>query len=363
MKVDFTDIYVDEEITEAVEAVLESTRYVKGPELEAFEDTFARKCGVNHAIGVSSGTAAILLALQSTGVGEDDDVFVPGHTFFASVSPVLELGANPVFVDIDPTTYTMDTDDLSKAIEQADNPTTILPVHIYGQMANMDRISEIAEDHDLDIVEDACQAHFADRGGEKAGTVGDAGAFSFYPSKNMTVAGDGGMLVTDDDDIAEQARMFRNHGRNDDGEHVTLGLNYRMDEIHSTVGRKQLQHVEDWNRARNDAASTYTRELADIDAVTTPKEAADAFHVYHLYVIQVPDRDALRTHLEDEGIDTGIHYPTPAHEQAAVVECCGETTLPETETLTDRILSLPIHPRITDEELQYVCDTIREYYQ
>ncbi|WP_232702138.1 DegT/DnrJ/EryC1/StrS family aminotransferase [Halobacterium wangiae] len=363
MDVDFTDIYVDDEILESVESVLRSTRYIKGPELEAFEEAFARHCGVEHAVGVSSGTSAILLALQSVGVGEGDDVFVPGHTFFATVSPVLALNANPVFVDIDPETYTMDPEDLIRAIESSDHPTAVFPVHIYGQMADMSRISEIAEQYDLKVVEDACQAHFAERNGDVAGTIGDAGAFSFYPSKNMTVAGDGGMLMTDDDDVAEQARMLRNHGRNEVGEHVDLGLNYRMDEVRAAVGNEQLAHIDEWNTARNQAAQTYSRLLADVDEITTPFEADGAFHVYHLYVIQAPDRDKLQSHLEDQGIDTGIHYPTPAHEHEAVVERRGESSLPTTEDLADHILSLPMHPRISEKEIEYVCDTIEEYYR
>lgn len=363
MNVDFTDIYVDEDIIEAAVSVIESTRYVKGPELEAFENAFARRSGVDHAVGVSNGTAGILISLEAAGISEGDDVFVPGHTFFATVSPVLKLGANPVFVDIDPETYTMDPDKLEAAVKRADNPAGVVPVHIYGQMANMSAIQDIADSHDLQIVEDACQAHLAKREGHVAGTVGSAGAFSFYPSKNMTVAGDGGMLVTNDDDIAKRARELRNHGRDDEGEHVRLGLNYRMDEVRAAVGARQLKHVEEWNRGRNKAARKYTRRLSGIDEVTTPTEVEDAFHVYHLYVIQVPDRDGLQSYLEEQGVDTGIHYPTPAHEHEAVVNRCGETTLPETEALADRILSLPMHPRIADSEIEYVCDAIEDYYR
>ncbi len=363
MEVPFTDIYVDDEIVGAVESVLESTRYIKGPELGSFEDAFAEQCGVDHAVGVSNGTAAILLSLQAAGVKAGDDVFVPGHTFFASVSPILALDANPVFVDVDPDTYLLDPTELNAAIKDADNPAAVIPVHLYGQMADINQIKALADDHDLAVVEDSCQAHFAERAGRTAGSIGDAGAFSFYPSKNMTVGGDGGMLVTDDEELASRARQLRNHGRNEDGEHVVLGLNYRMDEVSAVVGHEQLQHVEEWNRARNDAAAAYDSLLADVEAVTTPTVADNAFHVYHLYVIQAEDRDGLREHLEKNGVDTGIHYETPAHEQLPVIDRIGKTTLERTERLCDRILSLPMHPRISEEEIEYVCEKIKEYYR
>jgi len=363
MNVPFTDIYVDDAIVESGKSVLESTRYVKGPKLEQFEEKFAKKAGAKYGVGVSSGTAAILIGLQAAGIGGGDDVFVPGHTFFASASPVISLDANPVFVDIDPETYTMNPQDLKRAIEKADNPQGIIPVHIYGQVAAMNAIQSIAKQEDLVIVEDSCQAHFARRDGEIAGTFGDVGTFSFYPSKNMTVGGDGGMIITDNEEIAHKARGLRNHGRDESGEHIALGLNYRLDELKAAVGIEQLKHIEEWNEQRNQAAQKYTERLRDIPGVTTPTEAADTFHVYHLFVIQAPDRDRLRAHLGDRGIDTGLHYETPAHQHDPIVERCGEVTLEETEQLVDRIVSLPMHPRITEEEIDYVCNAIKEYYE
>ena len=363
--VSFTDIYVDDAIVDRVSDVLDSQRYVKGPALETFEQRFADACGTDHAVGLSSGTAALLLSLQAAGIGDDDDVFVPGHTFYASVSPILELDANPVFVDIDPSTYTIDTDSLTEAIEAADAPEAVVPVHLYGQMAAMDDISALAAEYDVTVVEDACQAHFAERDGETAGTVGDAGAFSFYPSKNMTVAGDGGMLVTDRDDIAERACQLRNHGRDETGTHQTLGLNYRMDETNAAVGIEQLKQVQDWNHQRNAAAQQYTDRLSDIEPVITPTAADDGLHVYHLYVIQVPavDRDDLRTFLDDHGIETGIHYETPAHQHPSVADRITDVSLPETERLCDRIISLPMHPRLTDADIDHVCTTIERFFE
>lgn len=361
--VDFTRIGVDADTIADVVSVLEGGRYVKGPVLERFEDRFAERAGVEHAVGVSSGTAALLLALRAGGVEAGDDVFVPGHTFFATASPVLALGAEPRFVDIDPDTYTMDPDELAAAVDAAANPSAVIPVHIYGGMADMASIRSVADEHDLFVLEDACQAHFADRDGETAGAAGDAGAFSFYPSKNMTVAGDGGMVTTDDADLAERMREFRNHGRGEDGVHASLGLNYRLDETSAAVGLGQLAKVDRWNENRNLAAGRYTELLAGVPEVTTPTEPEDGFHVYHLYVIDVPDRDALRDHLAERGIDTGIHYDMALHQHPAIAERIGDVELPRSERLVDRIVSLPMHPGISEADVEYVARTIAEFYR
>ncbi|KTG09400.1 hypothetical protein AUR64_16615 [Haloprofundus marisrubri] len=358
----FTDVYVDDDIVDRAASVLRSTRYVKGPVLEEFEAKFAEFCGVDHAVGVSSGTAALLLAFRSAGVEAGDDVFVPGHTFFATASPVLSLDANPVFVDVDPETYTMDPEDLAAKAATAENPTAIAPVHLYGQPAPMDEINDIADRYGMAVVEDACQAHGATYRGERTGSLGDVGCFSFYPSKNMTVGGDGGMLVTDDAELAETARRIRNHGRDESGTHVELGLNYRLDEMKAAVGIEQLSHLDDWNAARAAAAAKYDERLGEMQGIETPTVADDGSHVYHLYVVRSENREALREHLSARDIQTGIHYETPAHLHSAVVEQMDETpTLPQTEILCEEILSLPMHPRITDEEIERVCDAIESF--
>jgi dTDP-4-amino-4,6-dideoxygalactose transaminase len=331
--------------------------------VEQFESAFADFCETDHAVGVASGTDAIYLALKADGIGPGDDVLVPSHTFFATVSPVIELGARPVFVDIDPATYTMGPMDLKEKVEATESPEAVLPVHIYGHPAEMPAIRNIAAEHDLTVIEDSCQAHGATYDGDKVGSFGDAGCFSFYPSKNMTVAGDGGMLVTDDDELAATARTLRNHGRNESGEHVRLGLNHRLSELHAAVGFEQLDKIDDWNRKRRAAASRYTDRLSNLGPVTAPTERADATHVYHLYVIQVPDREELRTTLESNGIETGIHYETPAHQHEAIRQhLYPDPRVPRTERLVDRILSLPMHPRITDAEIDTVCETIEQHY-
>lgn len=361
-EIEFTDVYVDDDIVSRVSEVIRSTRWVKGSELEAFEAEFADSIGVNYAVGVSSGTAALLIALDALGVSEGDDVFVPGHTFFATASPVLKLDANPVFVDVDKDYYTMNPEHLREQVEAAENPEAVMPVHIYGQVADMTAIIEIAEDHDMAVVEDTCQAHLATRNDDYAGSFGDAGCFSFYPSKNMAAGGDGGMLVTDDPDIAETARALRNHGRNDDGEHIKLGLNYRMDETNAVVGQEQLKHLPNWSEERNDAAQRYTNHLSEVPEVTPPAEDDAGFHVYHLYVIQAPNRDKLRAHLDDHGIQTGLHYEKPAHQHEAITERVNTPELPVTENLVENIVSLPMHPRITNEEIDEVCTRIEEFY-
>lgn len=360
--VEFTDVYVDDEIVDRVSDVVRSTRWVKGPELEAFEEEFAAAIDVEHAVGVSNGTAALLIALDSLDVGEGDDVFVPGHTFFATASPVLALDANPVFVDVDPDYYTMDPDHLREQVSASDNPAAVMPVHIYGQVADVEAINEISDEHDMGVVEDACQAHLATRNTNYAGSFGDVGCFSFYPSKNMAAGGDGGMLVTDDADVAATARALRNHGRNDDGDHIELGLNYRLDETNAVIGREQLNHLPEWSKQRNEAAQRYTDRLSDIPEVKTPAEDDAGFHVYHLYVIQAPERDELRKHLDDHGIHTGLHYETPAHRHEAITSRVDTAELPVTEALVKNIVSLPMHPRITEAEIDEVCTRIEEFY-
>lgn len=359
--VPFTDIHMDSEMVDRASEVLESGRFVKGPEVERFEAEFAEASETENAAAVSNGTAALYLGLKAVGVGHGDEVFVPGHTFFASASPVLELGATPVFVDVDPIHYTIDPDALRSAVESTDSPTAVVPVHIYGHIADMDAIGDIAATHDLAVVEDACQAHLATRGGQHAGTFGDVGCFSFYPSKNMTVGGDGGMVITEDPDLAAEVRALRNHGRFDT-EHTELGLNFRLDETNAAIGREQLKHLPDWNESRRWAAAEYAERLADLPEVTIPAEADNTTHVYHLYVVLVEDRPGLREHLNSVDVGTGIHYPTPAHRHEAVQRHVTVPTLPVTERISDRILSLPMHPRLTSEEIQYVCDRIEEYY-
>ncbi|WP_435346421.1 DegT/DnrJ/EryC1/StrS family aminotransferase [Haloarchaeobius sp. HRN-SO-5] len=362
--VPFTEIYVDDDVVDRTESVVRSRRYVQGPELDQFEAEFADEFEVEHAAGVSSGTAALSLAFRACGVGRGDDVLLPAHTFFATASSAMNLGANPVFVDVDPETYTIDVDDLARKADRADDPAAVVPVHIYGQPADMDAVQAIADDHDMAVVEDACQAHGARYDGEMVGSIGDVGCFSFYPSKNMTVGGDGGMVVTDDDDIDAAVRRLRNQGRTPNGDHVDLGLNYRLDEFKAAFGREHLSHVTEWGRMRRENAHRYDERLADVAAVETPTVRDDRTHVYHLYEIQADDRDELRSFLSDRGVETGIHYPQALHQHPAVRRRDDDLpTLPTVERLVDRIVSLPMHPWLTEAETAHVCDAIEAFYR
>lgn len=362
-QVDFTDIYMDEDIIRRVDEVLRSGRHVKGPAAEEFEADFAAACETDHAVTVSNGTAALLLSMKALDIGPGDEVFVPAHTYFATVSPVLELGATPRFVDVDSERYTMDPDLLTRAIIEAEKPAAVVVTHMHGQPADLNPILDIAAAHDLPVIEDAAQAHLATYDNEPVGGIGDVGCFSFYPTKNMTVAGDGGMVTTDRDDIARRVRILRNHGRNDDGEHVELGLNYRLDETNAVVGREQLNYLPDWIEGRRQSATYYDQHLPESDDFVVPSEFSDSTHVYHHYPVQISDRGGFRAHLDENGVDTGIHYEMAVHEQPAITDQVGEVKKPVAERLCRRTVSLPMHPRLTNEELQYVCKTIQEYFQ
>lgn len=355
MHLNFSEMYVDSDIRKVVEQVLDSGRYIKGDNLRQFEREFADFCNTKFAVGVSSGTAAILLSLMALGIKKGDEVIVPSHTFIATASPVKFLGATPVYVDIDPVTYTIDPAKLESAITE--NTKAIIPVHLYGHPADMDPIKELAKKHSLTVIEDSCQAHAAEYKGQKTGSIGDLAVFSFFPSKNMTVAGDGGMVTTNDEELAHKISMLRDHGRTGKYIHEMLGLNLRLSEIPAAVGRQQLEHLDEWTKSRRHAAATYSRLLDGI--VQTPTEAQWAKHVYHLYVIQTQDRDGLGQYLNEQGISTGIHYPVPVHKQPCME--AGNVRLPVTEDCIDKILSLPMHPQLKDEQIEYVVEKIQEW--
>ncbi|MBI2216162.1 MAG: DegT/DnrJ/EryC1/StrS family aminotransferase [Candidatus Rokubacteria bacterium] len=348
---------VDDEIKRAVEAVLDSRRYILGPECKAFEAELARYVGVEHAVLTSSGTAALWLALRALGVKAGDEILVPAHTAFPTVEAVCSVEATPVFVDVD-AWYTADPTDMAAKI----TPRTVgvLPVHLYGQPCDLAGVGDLAVRYGLWLVEDCCQAHGAAWDGRRVGSFGRAAAFSFYPSKNLTVMGDGGVLVTSDDEIGARARRLRDHGRLNKDVHAEIGFNLRFNEIQAAVGRVLLRRLDRMNDRRRELAARYADRLAGLPLVL-PSERPHARHVYHLYVVRTPRRAELATFLEARGIQTGIHYPVPGHRQPAVEHLAAES-LPETERVVDEVLTLPISAGHTGAEIDEVARAVREFF-
>ena len=347
-----------EEIDAAIQGVLTRTDFILGGAIADFENEFAAYCGTAHAIGVDSGFSALELILRAFDIGPGDEVITSANTFYSTVRSIEACGATPVLVDIEPRYRNLDPELLEAAI--TDRTQAIIPVHLYGHPADMASINEIANDHDLLVFEDACQAHGSTYHGDRAGSLADAAAFSFYPAKNLGAIGDAGIIVTDRPDIDHRIRQLRNLGSLVKYQHDLRGFNRRMDTIHAAVLQIKLRHLDEANQARRRVAARYDEWLADVD-VTVPQVAPWAAPVYHLYVIETPDRDALGAALGERGIQTGIHYPVPIHLQPAF-ESLGYRLgdFPETEALADRILSLPMHPYLTADEVEFVADAIRE---
>ncbi|MCA1387974.1 DegT/DnrJ/EryC1/StrS family aminotransferase [Bradyrhizobium sp. IC3123] len=345
------------EIDAAVARVVSSGHFVLGPEVTAFEGRFADYCGIAHCRAVNSGTSALHLALLAAGVGPGDEVITVSMTFVATTAAILYSGARPVFVDVDPVTWTMDPG----LIEAAMTPRTkaILPVHLHGLMADMDPIMAIARRHGLTVIEDAAQAHGAEYRGRRAGSIGDLGCFSFYPGKNLGAFGEGGALVTDRIEFARRVSLLRDWGQEAKYDHAIPGYNYRMDEIQSAVLNVKLDHIERWTEARRSLAKRYDALLADLP-LARPGPPAHARHVYHVYAVRSERRDEALALLRDAGIGAGIHYPVPVHLQRAYAELryrAGD--LPVTEMLAREFLSLPIYPELLPEQAGEVVATLR----
>lgn len=347
---------IRDEITDAVESVLESQWFVLGDEVNQFERHFAEYIGCQHAVGVNSGSDALQIALESLGVGSGDEVILPSHTFVATANAVMKTGANPVFVDIDPDTYCIDPDEVRSAVTE--KTAAVIPVHLYGQPADIESIQSICEQNDIAIVEDACQAHGSTYDGQTVGSFGDIGCFSFYPTKNLGAYGDGGAIVTDNDELATRIAEIRNVGQSSKYRHEHVGFNSRLDELQAAVLNVKLERLDDWNRRRSEAAAIYD-ELLD-GVVTTPTTRNNAEHVYHLYVIRTENRDSLREYLDERDIGTLIHYPTPIHEQPAYQEY-SDVSLPVTERIAEQIVSLPMHPWIEPDEIERVVRHIEAF--
>jgi len=360
MKIPFIKIYIDDEIKEEVSKVLDTGIYVEGEYTRRFEKLFADYIGVKYAVAVSNGTSALYLILKALGIGSGDKVAVPSYTFISTVSQVLELGAKPVFIDVDKDTYTMDVDDLEKKMD--DNVKAIIPVHTFGHPANLSHINEIAQKYGSYVIEDSCQAHGAEFMGKKVGGLGYAGFFSFYPTKNMTVYGEGGMIVSNDYDLINEVRTLKNHGMVNKDKIVKLGYNMKFNEIQAALGIIQLKKLDEFNRRRRMNAEKYNEYLTNY--VDIPIEAEYAYHVYHLYTIKTQKRDELKKYLESKGIGTGIYYKTPVHKQIVIKKYLDNIPkLPNTEYLSKRVLSIPIYPTLNDNELNYIIQSIINFFK
>lgn len=346
------------DIDAAIRRVIENTSFVQGPEVVEFERGFAAAAGAAGAVGLASGTAALELALRAVGVGPGDEVITTAHTFIATAGAIWQVGARPVFVDIDPRRYTIDP----SLVEAAITPRTkaLLPVHLYGQATDMGPLAEIAERHDLWLIEDAAQAHAAEYNGRRCGSLGDLACFSFYPGKNLGAYGDAGAVTGNDEALLAKVRLLRDHGRTTKYEHEVFGFSARLDALQAAILRAKLPYLEAWTEARRAHARVYDELLAET-GVTTPCEAPDARHVFHLYAIRTPRRGAMLEHLQAKGIGTGVHYPVPLHQQPACIkEGYGGVSLPVTERVASEVVSLPMYPELTREQIEYVARAVRE---
>jgi dTDP-4-amino-4,6-dideoxygalactose transaminase len=388
-KVGFLDLAslhqeLEAELIPVFQKALRTAGFVGGPMVEEFEREFARFCDSGHCVGVASGTDAVRFALMASGVRPGDIVVTVPHTFIATTEAVSQTGARFDFVDIDEQTYCMDPERLREYIEEKCDwdretgklyhrkwrapVTAVVPVHIYGQMAEMDAILELARRYKLIVVEDACQAHGAEYFSKrenrwrKAGSIGVAGAFSFYPGKNLGACGEAGAITTNDESLARKMRMLRDHGQAKKYYHDLEGYNGRLDSIQAGILSVKLRHIAEWNRKRREAAQRYNELLADIEGVVLPHEAEGSRSVYHLYVIRVQDREGLQKHLSDAKVDTGIHYPIPLHLQKAYDAFKYKNgDFPVTEKIASEILSLPIYPQLLATQQSYVVQKIQEF--
>ena len=347
----------DKEIENVVE-VLKSGMIAQGPKVEEFEQKFAEWVGAEYGIAVNSGTAALHVALLACGIGEGDEVITTPFTFIASGNSILYTGAKPVFADIDMKTYTLNPDSIKDLITE--KTKAIMPVQLYGQSADMGRINEIAEKYGLIVIEDAAQAHGAAYNGQKVGSIGDMSCFSFYPTKNMTTS-EGGIITTDDDELAEKARIFRAHGATVRYHHDAIGYNFRMTDISAAIGLAQLENIDEFNEKRIANAAYLNEGLKDVDGVITPYCADGSKHVYHQYTIRVEkgDRDDWVDIINDCGVGTGIHYPIPLYNQPIYKSLGFDGDCPNAELAADNVISLPVHPSLTKEDLDLVIEAVK----
>ncbi len=360
---------IESEILSATQKVYEKGRFILGEEVSAFEKEFSQYCGVRYGVGVGSGTDALYLALKALGIEEEDQVVTVANSFVATALAISFTGARPIFVDIDPRTYTMDPNGLElllkreKLKKKGGKIKAVLPVHLFGHPADMDSIMEIANRYDLVVIEDACQAHGAKYGGRKAGSLGTMGCFSFYPTKNLGGYGDGGMVVTDHQRYDRKLRLLRCYGERKKYEHILKGHNSRLDEIQAAILRVKLEHLDQWNKERRRKAKLYTKMLSPL-GVDCPLEMKEVRHVYHLYTIKTRKRDLLQVFLRRKGIETHIHYPVPIPLEKAYREMgYRRGDFPLTYQWSREILSLPFFPEIKESEMEQVAEGVRRFFR
>ncbi|MEO0161829.1 MAG: DegT/DnrJ/EryC1/StrS family aminotransferase [candidate division WOR-3 bacterium] len=383
MQVPFMDLkrqyeMIKDEIDEAIRKTIESCAFVAGEMVKEFEKNFANYCGTQYGVAISSGTSAIYVALRSLDIGRHDAVITVPYTFIATAEAISLTGATPVFVDIKEDSYTIDPEKIKEYIEtkcewndkkgilrdqeRKLNVKAIIPVHIYGQTADMDEILKIAQQYNLAVIEDAAQAHGALYKGKKAGALGKLSAFSFYPSKNLGAYGQGGMVLTNDPELAEKVRMLIDHGQKERYFHEFEGWNFKMDGFQAAILNVKLNYLDDWNEDRRQNAYYYNELLNGVEKVITPKEMDYGKHIYHLYAVRVPDRANFQEFLKEAGIGTGIHYPKPLHLQKAYSYLgYKEGDFPISERCASEIVSLPMFPELTKKEIEYVCEKIKAW--
>ena len=350
------------EIDSAIHSVIEETAFIRGKFVEEFEKAFSDKYGVKHCISCANGTDAIYITLKALGIGVGDEVITVANSWISTSETISQAGAKPVFVDIEPDYFNIDTEKIEEKITK--KTKAIVPVHLYGQPAKIEEIKEKYEKYSLFLIEDCAQAHFAEYDGQKVGTFGIAGTFSFYPGKNLGAYGDAGAIITDNDDFAIKARMFANHGALQKHQHEMEGINSRMDGIQAAVLKVKLKYIDEWNSARHNHAIRYNELLSDLPEIKTPKIRKSAFHIFHLFVIRTNKRDELASYLKSKKISTGIHYPTalpflPAYKYLGYKA----SDFPVAHQYQDEILSLPMFPELNNDQIDYVANSIKEFFK
>lgn len=353
-------INIKSEIDLAIQEVIDSTQFILGKKVSEFEKNASEYLGVKHAVGVANGTDALQIAMMALGIGKGDEVITTPFTFVATTETIVMLGAKPVYVDIDPETYNINPEKIKSKI--TDKTRAILPVHLYGNPAEMDEIMSIAKEHNLFVIEDSAQGFGAEYKGKKVCSFGDLACISFFPSKNLGCYGDGGMVVTNDDKIHEKVRMIASHGSKVRYVHETLGMNSRLDAIQAAILNVKLKYIDEWNDKRIKFAKLYSEKLSSLPKIKTPVQKNYVKHIYHQFTIRVENREELQKYLSSKNIPTAIHYPIPLHLQPAFKGYAEEGSLPESEKAAKEVLSLPMHPDLLVEEIEYITNSIKEFY-